>query len=48
MDVQQGVNIAIYARFAAEGVDFAFPTRTVLLHRAQSGSGAGAGGKGEP
>lgn len=33
MDVQQSLNMAIYERFAAEGVDFAFPTRTVLLRR---------------
>jgi len=28
MDVQQSLNLAIYERFAAEGVDFAFPTHT--------------------
>ena len=33
MDVQQSLNMAIYERFAAEGVEFAFPTRTVLLRR---------------
>ena len=33
MDVQQSLNLAIYERFAAEGVDFAFPTRTLFLRR---------------
>jgi small-conductance mechanosensitive channel len=33
MEVQQNLNIAIYERFAAEGVDFAFPTQTVFLRR---------------
>ena len=33
MDVQQSLNMAIHERFAAEGVDFAFPTRTVFLRR---------------
>jgi small-conductance mechanosensitive channel len=31
MDVQQNLNLAIYERFAAEGVEFAFPTRTLFL-----------------
>jgi small-conductance mechanosensitive channel len=31
MDVQQSLNMAIYERFAAEGIEFAFPTRTVFL-----------------
>ena len=30
MDVQQRVNLAIVERFAAEGIEFAFPTRTVV------------------
>jgi small-conductance mechanosensitive channel len=32
MDVQQAVNLAILHRFAAEGIAFAYPTRTVYLH----------------
>ena len=32
MDVQQTVNLAILHRFAAEGIAFAYPTRTVYLH----------------
>jgi len=31
MDVQQSLNLAIYDRFAAEGVEFAFPTRTLFV-----------------
>jgi small-conductance mechanosensitive channel len=31
MDVQQSLNLAIYERFAAEGVEFAFPTRTLFV-----------------
>jgi len=29
MDVQQKINLAIFDRFAAEGIEFAFPTQTV-------------------
>jgi small-conductance mechanosensitive channel len=29
MDVQQRINLAIFDRFAAEGIEFAFPTQTV-------------------
>jgi small-conductance mechanosensitive channel len=29
MDVQQRINLAILERFAADGIDFAYPTRTV-------------------
>lgn len=36
MDLQQSLNIAIYERFAAEGVEFAFPTRTVHLRQQQA------------
>ncbi|MCC6773311.1 MAG: mechanosensitive ion channel family protein [Gemmatimonadaceae bacterium] len=31
MDVQQEVNLAIYRRFADAGIEFAVPTRTVML-----------------
>jgi small-conductance mechanosensitive channel len=31
MDVQQAVNLAILRRFTAEGIEFAFPTRTIQL-----------------
>lgn len=31
MDVQQAVNLALYTRFAREGIDFAYPTQTLFL-----------------
>jgi small-conductance mechanosensitive channel len=31
MDVQQAINLAIFARFEREGVDFAYPTRTLHI-----------------
>jgi len=31
MDLQQAINLAIFARFAREGVDFAYPTRTLYI-----------------
>jgi small-conductance mechanosensitive channel len=34
MDVQQSLNLAIYERFSAEGVEFAFPTRTLFVRGA--------------
>ncbi|HVY65495.1 MAG TPA: mechanosensitive ion channel family protein [Gammaproteobacteria bacterium] len=31
MDIQQAVNLALYEQFAAESIDFAYPTRTVFV-----------------
>jgi small-conductance mechanosensitive channel len=31
-DVKHAINLAILSRFAAEGIEFAFPSRTVFLH----------------
>jgi Small-conductance mechanosensitive channel len=31
MDIQQDMNLKIYRAFAAEGIEFAFPTQTVLM-----------------
>lgn len=31
MDTQQEINLAVFERFAAEGIEFAFPTRTLHL-----------------
>ncbi|MDH4198619.1 MAG: mechanosensitive ion channel family protein [Candidatus Aminicenantes bacterium] len=31
MDIQQAINLALYRKFAAEGIEFAYPTRTVFL-----------------
>lgn len=36
-DILQNVNLAIFERFAAQGIEFAFPTRTVLLDGKGSG-----------
>jgi small-conductance mechanosensitive channel len=33
MDVQQSINLEIYRRFGAEGIQFAYPTRTVIVHQ---------------
>jgi small-conductance mechanosensitive channel len=33
MDVQQAINLALFRRFTAEGIEFAYPTRTVYLAR---------------
>lgn len=33
MDAQQEINIAIYEKFEKEGVDFAYPTQTVILEK---------------
>ena len=32
MDVQQSINLAIFERFAREGVEFAYPTRTLYVN----------------
>ena len=29
MDIQQAINLALFRRFEEEGIEFAFPTRTV-------------------
>lgn len=33
MDVQQAINLAIFERFAAEGIQFAYPTQTLFLEQ---------------
>lgn len=35
MDVQQNVNLSLFKRFAEEGIEFAYPTQTVFLHKDQ-------------
>jgi len=37
MDTQERINFAIFRRFAADRIDFAYPTRTVHLHSAEAG-----------
>ena len=36
MDIQQAINLAIFERFAAEGIDFAYPTRTLYVNPASA------------
>lgn len=33
MDIQQAINLALFERFAAEGIEFAYPTRTLYLNQ---------------
>ncbi|GBD32147.1 Low conductance mechanosensitive channel YnaI [bacterium HR33] len=35
MDIQQAINLEIIRKFAAEGVEFAYPTQTLYLHKAE-------------
>jgi len=41
MDVQQRINLAIFARFAREGIEFAYPTRTLYMMSPQPAAAAG-------
>ena len=45
MDVQQAINLVIFERFAREGIDFAYPTRTLYVHGAPGAAGT-SGGRG--
>lgn len=40
-NVHQAVNLAIYRRFAAEKIEFAYPTRTLLVRSNDGGEGVG-------
>jgi small-conductance mechanosensitive channel len=33
MDIQQAINLQIYARFEAEGIEFAYPTQTLYIEK---------------
>jgi small-conductance mechanosensitive channel len=35
MDLQQAINLALVRRFADEGIEFAYPTRTLFLEPGQ-------------
>ena len=37
MDIQENINLAIFRRFAEEGVEFAYPTRTIYVQHMQAG-----------
>ena len=43
MDLQQEINLEILRRFAAEGIEFAYPTQTVFLGRDNTASVSTAG-----
>ena len=43
MDTQQAINLAILRRFDAEGIEFAFPTRTIITRVEGAANGAGDG-----
>ncbi|HEX6058783.1 MAG TPA: mechanosensitive ion channel family protein, partial [Gemmatimonadaceae bacterium] len=43
MDVQQAINLALVARFAEDGIEFAFPTRTLHLASAAPSGAAPPG-----
>jgi len=34
MDIHQAINLAICRKFAGEGIDFAYPTRTLYINNA--------------
>jgi small-conductance mechanosensitive channel len=35
MDVQQDINLAIHEAFENEGLEFAYPTQTVIIEKAE-------------
>ncbi|MFQ5784724.1 MAG: mechanosensitive ion channel family protein [Alphaproteobacteria bacterium] len=38
MDAQQAINLALMRRFEKEGIEFAYPTRTLFIERGESGA----------
>lgn len=36
MDIQQAVNLTLHERFEADGIEFAYPTQTLFLEKAES------------
>ena len=38
MNLQQAINLALFRRFAAEGIEFPYPTQTLYLHRSEAGT----------
>jgi small-conductance mechanosensitive channel len=41
MDIQQSINLELCRQFERLGIDFAYPTQTLYLHRAPRRDGAG-------
>ena len=46
MDTQQAINLAILRRFGAEGIEFAFPTRTIITRTEAAGAATDGAGDG--
>ena len=44
MDIQQAINLQLYKVFETEGIQFAYPTQTVFVHRQEPSSPQGAEG----
>jgi len=42
MDIQQAINLVIYERFAEEGIEFAYPTQTLYMMRAEPADAGGS------
>lgn len=42
MDIQQSINLELMKRFALEGIQFAFPTQTLYVHKAEVAPSSGA------
>ncbi len=38
MDIQQAINLELYRRFEDEGIEFAYPTRTVYVREQGAGT----------
>jgi small-conductance mechanosensitive channel len=36
MDLQQAINLAIFRRFAEEGIEFAYPTSTLFIQKEEA------------
>jgi len=36
MDIQQAINLALFRKFAAEGIEFAYPTQTIFVEKPSS------------
>ncbi len=46
MDVQQHINLEIHRYFEQQGIEFAYPTQTLFLHRHEAGGGNPSGSDG--
>ncbi|MDQ3698235.1 MAG: hypothetical protein M3373_09445 [Gemmatimonadota bacterium] len=39
MDIQQEINLALLRRFREEGIEFALPTRALIVKQQEAGAG---------